>query len=50
MSSRLLSIAAVADSSITSGAALACTQASAKSADGSRQQSIPSAFQAQGGR
>jgi hypothetical protein len=50
MSSRLLSIAAVVDCSVTSGAALACTEASAKSADGSQQQSIPSAIQAGGGK
>jgi hypothetical protein len=46
MSSRLLSIATVV--SMTSGAALACTQASAKSADGSQQQSISTATRATG--
>lgn len=50
MSSRLLSIAAMAAFMVTSGAALACTEASAKSADGSQQQSNPSATQAQGAR
>jgi hypothetical protein len=49
MSSRLLSIAAVVVFSMTSGAALACTGAKAKSADGSQQQSIPAATQARGG-
>jgi len=49
MSSRLLSIAAVVVFSMTSGAALACTGAKAKSADGSQQQSVPTATQARGG-
>jgi hypothetical protein len=49
MSSRLLSIAAVVVISMTSGAALACTGAKAKSADGSQQQSNPAAAQARGG-
>jgi hypothetical protein len=48
MSSRLLSIAAVVVFSMASGAALACTGAKAKSADGSQQQSVPVASQAKG--
>jgi hypothetical protein len=48
MSSRLLSIAAVFAFTMTSGAALACAGAKAKSADGSQQQSVPSASQARG--
>lgn len=48
MSSRLLSIAAVVAFAMTSGAALACTGAKAKSADGSQQQSIPVGSQAKG--
>ena len=47
MSSRLLSIVAVVAFTMTSGAALACTGAKAKSADGS-QQSVPTATQARG--
>ncbi len=49
MSSRLLSIAAVIVFSLASGAALACTGAKAKSADGSQQQSTPTATKARGG-
>jgi hypothetical protein len=41
MSSRLLSIAAVVAFTMTSGAALACTGAKAKSADGSQQHGSP---------
>jgi hypothetical protein len=49
MSSRLLSIATVVVFSMTSGAALACTGAKAKSADGSQQQNVPTATKARGG-
>ena len=48
MSSRLLSIAAVVVFTMASGAALACTGAKAKSADGSQQQKVPTAHQARG--
>jgi hypothetical protein len=48
MSSRLLSIAAVVVFTMASGAALACAGAKAKSADGSQQQSVPTASQARG--
>ena len=41
MSSRLLSIAAAVAFTMASGAALACTGAKAKSADGSQQHSAP---------
>ena len=43
MSSRLLSIAAAVVFAMGSGAALACPGAKAKSADGSQQQSVPTA-------
>jgi len=48
MSSRLLSIAAAVVFTIASGAALACTGAKAKSADGSQQQSVSTATKAKG--
>jgi len=49
MSSRLLSIAAAIAFTMGSSAALACPGAKAKSADGSQQQSVPTATQARGG-
>ncbi len=48
MSSRLLSIAAAVAFAMASGAALACTGAKAKSADGSQQHSVPTASKAKG--
>ena len=49
MSSRLLSIAAALVFAGASGAALACTGAKAKSADGSQQQNASTASTARGG-
>lgn len=49
MSSRLLSIAAAVTLAMASGAALACTGAKAKSADGSQQQNASTASTATGG-
>ncbi len=48
MSSRLLSIAAAVTLAMASGAAMACTGAKAKSADGSQQQNVPTATKARG--
>ena len=48
MSSRLLSIAAAVAFTMASGAALACTGAKAKSADGSLQQSASSTVTVKG--
>lgn len=48
MSSRLLSIAAVVVFTMASGAALACTGAKAKSADGSQQQGVSSSQSVKG--
>ena len=48
MSSRLLSIAAAVTYAMASGAALACTGAKAKSADGSQQQSTPHSHSVKG--
>jgi hypothetical protein len=49
MSSRLLSIAAALVFTVASSAALACTGAKAKSADGSQQNNASTASQARGG-
>ena len=49
MSSRLLSIAAALVFAGASGAALACTGAKAKSADGSQQQDTPTTSTTRGG-
>jgi len=48
MSSRLLSIVTVVAFTMASGAALACTGAKAKSADGSQQQNVPAPHSVKG--